>query len=208
MDLGPALSQLPPLTPRVEVEGKAFGRRALSYILDVLVVNVADFAVGFVGGTALGIIVYFIAAIFGYEPMFAAPSAFLNFLLGILASFAYFISFEALCGATPGKLILGMRVATLDGDRPRLYAATVRALWRLIDGLFFGLVAASSMTPPLRQRYGDKRAMTLVVSSGSPILRYRFSVPYFLVAALLYLVASFLIQIFVLLAYATFRPIS
>jgi len=148
MDLGSALSQLPPLTPRIEVEGKRFGRRALAYILDLIVLNIASLAVGFVGGAVFGLILYLVAAILGYEPVFAEPSTLLNFLIGILISFAYFISFEALSGATPGKLVLGMRVATLDGDRPPLHAATVRALWRLIDGLFFGLVAASSMTAP------------------------------------------------------------
>jgi len=208
MDLGPVLSDLPPLTPRVEVEGKRFGPRALSYILDIIVVNAANFLVGFVGGTAFGFLLYFIAALFGYEPVFAEPSTILDFLLGILISFVYFISFEALSGATPGKLLLGMRVVTLDGDRPPLYGATVRALWRLIDGLFFGLVAASSMKPPLRQRYGDKRAKTLVVASRSPILRYRLSVALFLLAAFIYLLSSFGIQVLTLLAYATFRPMS
>jgi len=207
MDIGPVLSQLPPLTPRLEVEGTRFGRRALSYILDLLLVNVAGFSVGFVGGTAFVVVLYFTAALFGHEPVFAEPSSLVNFILGILVSFAYFISFEALCGATPGKFLLRMRVATLDGDRPTLHAASVRALWRLIDGLFFGLIAASSMTPPLRQRYGDKRAKTLVVSSSSPILRYALSVPHFLLAALIFLLASVSIQILLLLAYVTFRPV-
>ena len=208
MDLGPALSQPPTFTPRVDVEGKRFGRRALSYIFDLIVVNVANLAVGFVGGSAFGLVLYFLGAAFGYEPIFAASPTTLNFAAGILVSFAYFVAFEALCGATPGKLVLAMRVVTLNGDRPPLYGATVRALWRLLDGLFFGLVAASSMKAPLRQRYGDKHAMTLVVASDSPILRFRPSVLRFILAALVYLVFSFVFQVALLLVYTTFRPIS
>ena len=208
MDLGPALSEPPTFTPRVDAEGKRFGPRALSYILDLIVVNVANFAVGFVGGSAFGLGLYFIAALFGYEPVFATPSTLLNFLTGILISFGYFIAFEALCGATPGKLVLAMRVVTLNGDRPPLYGATVRALWRLLDGLFFGLVAASSMKAPLHQRYGDKHAKTLVVASSSPILRFKPSIPYFVLGTLAYFTLSFAIQVGSLLLYTTFLPIS
>lgn len=208
MDLGPATAENAAASPSADLEGKSFGPRALSYILDLVVVNLANLTVGVVGGAFFGIVLYILAALVGYEPLVGTPPTTINFAVGILISFVYFIAFESLCGATPGKVILRMRVAKLDGDRPPLYTATVRALWRLLDGLFFGLVAASSMKPPLRQRYGDKHAKTIVLASDSPTLRYKLSVPLFFLAALLYIATSLLLQIASVLAYTTYYPTS
>ena len=207
MDLAEVLPELPVLAPGVDVEGKPFGPRALSYILDIVAINATGLAVSYVGGSAFGFALYFIAAAFRYEPEISLPSStLLDLFLGFIISLVYFAIFESFYGATPAKLVLGMRVATLNGDRPSLFAATVRGLWRLIDGLFFGLVAASSMKAPLRQRYGDKRAKTLVVPSKSPILKNRPHIGYFFLAAFLYLLASLVMQLLVLLAYTSFQP--
>jgi hypothetical protein len=39
----------------------------------------------------------------------------------------------------------------------------IRALFRFIDGFFFGIPAAVTMRPPLQQRHGDRAAKTLVI---------------------------------------------
>jgi uncharacterized RDD family membrane protein YckC len=210
MDLGPVLSEPPDITSRLDVEGKKFWPRAFAYIIDYIVVNLTSFAAGFISVFAFRFILYLIVVAIGYSYRTVLPESnnlFMNFALGFLISLTYFIAFETLTGATPGKLILKMRVATLDGDRPSLKAVTIRAFWRLIDGLFFGLVAAASMTVPLQQRHGDKRAMTIVVGSNSSILRYKPSVLHFILAALIYSLSSSVIQVFETLAYTTFTPL-
>jgi uncharacterized RDD family membrane protein YckC len=207
MDLGPILIEPPFITPAVDVVGRGYWPRAFAYILDFIVVNLTSFAVGFVGGAAFWFFLSITASVFSYKAVYAEPATLYNYAIGFLVSLTYFISFEALSGATPGKLILRMRVATITGDRPSLKAAAIRALWRLIDGLFFGLVAAASMTVPLQQRHGDKRAMTIVVASNSLILRYKLSALRFILAALIYLLSSFIIQSLSTLPLITFQAV-
>ena len=46
----------------------------------------------------------------------------------------YYVVFEAWLAATPGKLLLGLRVRSADGTRIGLRAALIRNLLRVIDG--------------------------------------------------------------------------
>jgi uncharacterized RDD family membrane protein YckC len=200
------ISRAPPAA--AQPEGRRFGPRAIAYIVDVLLVNILDYSFGYVGGAVFFGGLVFVSAFFGYEPALVTtvPTT-VYFLVGVALSVVYFACFEALYGASPGKLILRMRVSTRDGARPSFLAALTRGVWRLIDGLFFGLVAASAMKPPLRQRYGDKRAGTLVVDSHSPILKERPSPLWLLPALLLYVLASLTVQLFLLLVDVRFQPI-
>ena len=208
MDIGPILSEMPSLPTRIEVEGKKFWPRAFAYIIDLIVMNLTSFATGLIGIYAFNFVLYLILGAFGYWADMSNPSNYyINFAFGIVVNLIYFILFEALTGATPGKLILRMRVTTLSGDRPSLKAVTIRALWRLFDGLFFGLVAAAAMTIPLQQRHGDKRAMTIVIGSNSLILRYKPSFLQFILATLIYLLSSSVIQALQTLTYTTFQPL-
>jgi uncharacterized RDD family membrane protein YckC len=70
---------------------------------------------------------------------------------------------EIASARTLGKLIFGLRVASLDGRRPSAGALLTRNLLRLIDLAlgFFPLVLL--LYSPLRQRAGDVAAGTLVV---------------------------------------------
>lgn len=95
----------------------------------------------------------------GNGPMFTA----------VVLFFAYYVLCEGLFGRTLGKRILSLRVVTEDGSPIYLGAAFLRNLLRIIDGLFFYLVAAISVwASPTRQRLGDRAAHTYVVlDSGS-----------------------------------------
>ena len=77
--------------------------------------------------------------------------------------FAYTCVLEASCGATVGKLIVGIRVVR-TGRRGALSAAAIRNLLRFVDavGLYIiGAVVAGCS--PWRQRLGDLSAGTMVV---------------------------------------------
>ena len=153
-----SLSQEPSST----LKGKGFGVRAGAYIIDAIVIAIASFAISFIIGIILGIV--FVAT--GRNINFAdGRSIGLNILVGIILSTLYFIIFEWLYGATPGKLILSMRVIMEDGKPCSLGAATIRALLRYVDGFLFGIPALSSMKEPLLQRIGDRSAKTIVVGS-------------------------------------------
>ena|SRR5436309_989159 len=85
--------------------------------------------------------------------------------------FAYYVIAEAVFGQTLGKRVAGLRVVDEEGYQIGLGAALVRNLLRLVDGLFFYLVAAVSVwVSPKGQRLGDRAAHTCVVRvrSGYP----------------------------------------
>jgi uncharacterized RDD family membrane protein YckC len=80
-----------------------------------------------------------------------------------LIFFLYGLLFEASCGATLGKVIVGIRVVR-TGRRNALAAAAIRNLLRFLDGLGFyviGMIVAGCS--PWRQRLGDLSAGTTVV---------------------------------------------
>ena len=64
-----------------------------------------------------------------------------------------------------GKMLCGIKlVREENGEVPRLGAATVRTLLRLVDGLFSYLVVfVAVLVSAKRQRLGDVAAHTLVV---------------------------------------------
>ena len=85
--------------------------------------------------------------------------------LGVVLYFFHTTATELLLGRTVGKMVCGLRVVGLDGERPGHGALLARNLLRVIDVLiaFFPLLLV--LYSPLRQRAGDVAAGTLVVLS-------------------------------------------
>jgi uncharacterized RDD family membrane protein YckC len=116
--------------------------------------------------------------------------------MGLSALFVYFVVFEWLFGATPGKATK-LRVVKIDGSPCTLGAAAVRGFLRLVDGLFFGLVAAISMREPRKQRLGDRLARTLVVRSDARGILQPKGTSHFVLALFVYLaVVSVMVLIY------------
>ncbi|MEL7238186.1 MAG: RDD family protein [Planctomycetota bacterium] len=84
-------------------------------------------------------------------------------LLALLATVVTYIGailvLELASGRSVGKMVLGLRVATVDGEMPTRRMIVLRNLFRLLDGP--GLVLI--LFTPLRQRLGDVLATTVVV---------------------------------------------
>lgn len=97
-------------------------------------------------------------------------------LLGFLAVFGYPAACESWWGATPGKMLLGLKVITTDGGPIAFRAAAIRSALQVVD-LFLiplGTVAVVSvLAGRLDQRVGDRLAGTLVVRRGSLTMRSR-----------------------------------
>ncbi|MCC7441447.1 MAG: RDD family protein [Bdellovibrionales bacterium] len=68
----------------------------------------------------------------------AAPSPGLALAAGALAQLLYFAVFESRLGATPGKRLMGLRVATDTGRRLRFAAACARHLGRVCSSAALG----------------------------------------------------------------------
>lgn len=146
-------------------ETVGFGRRAGGRILDLVVGQGAGLAGGVMAGIALVILEATGAVQAGWAERLDHGFGF-NFLSGSTASVLGAALSTALCGASAGKLILGMRVVRMSGSRPGFLDGVVRELGYFVDALFFGLIAKGQMDgSPYQQRFGDQWAKTTVVHS-------------------------------------------
>ena len=152
-----------------------FGKRAGARIIDTIV----HFGVGIVSGLFAGVMVaiYSMASGTPLDPMLAKmqDTGAAAFILSMFGSILYDSIMEGLHGSTIGKMLLGIVVLREDG-RPCTYVQAIgRSFAFLFDGLFFGLVAHSSMKDSAcQQRFGDKWVGTVVVtrtSAPKPMLR-------------------------------------
>ena len=91
---------------------------------------------------------------------------FLSLVSNSALIFTYYFIFEAAVGATPGKLVTGLRVLKKDGGRCTIGASFVRNLLRFVDALpFLYLLGALFVSlTPYKQRLGDLAAGTVVAN--------------------------------------------
>lgn len=86
------------------------------------------------------------------------------FFIALAVGIGYYVVFEALRGATVGKMVVGLRVLKDDGGSVSWSESAIRNVLRIVDGLFFYLVAAILVwTSDKRKRLGDRAAGTVVV---------------------------------------------
>ncbi len=158
-------------TGGVMLEGKGFWHRASSYILDCILMNV----LGVANVITAAMLLALVNALASPDLIPVRNTDVFDTAVSIASFIVYFSIFEWLFGATPGKAISKLRVVMLDGSPCTIAAALARGGARLVDGLMFGLVAALNMRYPQNQRWGDKIAHTLVVSSNDPGIRQSLS---------------------------------
>jgi uncharacterized RDD family membrane protein YckC len=112
------------------------------------------------------VLLYIVAAITGNTVAgggFDLPTG--PLMVGLGLCIAYFVVFEAIRGATLGKLATNLRVVREnDGGPIDWSAAIIRNVLRPIDGLVLYLVGFIAIcVSPKRQRIGDRVAGTIVV---------------------------------------------
>jgi uncharacterized RDD family membrane protein YckC len=95
-------------------------------------------------------------------------------LILLLVSVVYTVGFVTARGATPGKLMAGIRIRPLEREgRPTFGQAMLR--WLLLDGpvqvlsyvgmVYFAVAGLSPLWHPRRQGWHDRVARTVVVSA-------------------------------------------
>ncbi len=148
-------------------ETVGFGRRAWGRIIDFFFGQ----ASGIGGGVLAGVVLVILEASGVVRTGWAArlDHGFLfNFFSGSVSAVFGLALSTAICGASAGKVFLGMRVIRMDGGRARFLDGAVRELGYYIDSFFFGLVAKGQMEgSPHQQRLGDKWANTTVVKADT-----------------------------------------
>ena len=87
----------------------------------------------------------------------------------VVVYFGYYFVPECLFSRTPGKLLTGLVVVGLEGERCTWRQIAIRTAFRLLEvnPLLLGAIpsALSVVFSPYHQRFGDKTAETLVVES-------------------------------------------
>jgi uncharacterized RDD family membrane protein YckC len=85
--------------------------------------------------------------------------------LTCIMALLYYILFEGKFGATPGKMLVGLKVVQSDGGPCDYQAATMRTALRIIDFLpvTYLVAVVSVWLSPRKQRIGDRLAGTMVV---------------------------------------------
>lgn len=95
------------------------------------------------------------------------PSLAANFILpvfgGILLSAIYYITFTALKGQTPGKMVMGIKVVSTDGLPMTFEKAAMRHLGYILSYLTLGLGFLIAIWDKNNQCFHDKFAGTYVV---------------------------------------------
>jgi uncharacterized RDD family membrane protein YckC len=85
-------------------------------------------------------------------------------LVFLVIIMVYYVALEAFVGATFGKWVFGLRVVSLDGNRPGLRRSLIRNALRLVDSLpalnLLGVILIARS--PERARFGDRVAGTRV----------------------------------------------
>jgi len=82
--------------------------------------------------------------------------------------FIYFPLVESFTGQTLGKLLIGLRVVTENGNPISFWQSIKRRLLDMVDFTFFGIVALVTVSnTPRHQRVGDLWAKTLVIGGDS-----------------------------------------
>jgi uncharacterized RDD family membrane protein YckC len=143
------------VTLRFEIAGA--GSRLAAGLFDALILGAAYAFAG------IGLFV-----VASFDPSGIARFA-AGILLGgaLLVAILYHVLFHALrAGQTPGKMLVGIRVMSVDGYPPGIIALVVRALVWLVDVLFWvpaPLGILTILATEKHQRLGDLAAGTLVV---------------------------------------------
>ncbi len=77
----------------------------------------------------------------------------------------YYLVLEWVLSGTVGKLLTGIRIAKINGDKIDFKASLIRNILRIIDflPLFYLVGAISIWTSKEKQRLGDKLAKTIVI---------------------------------------------
>ena len=138
------------------MEPVGVGRRAVAILIDSILLFIAGYAIAAASGQSTSD---------GFH-IEGGP-----FFLWLAISLAYYIAMEARVGGTLGKLAMGLKVVRQDGKALDLQASVVRNVMRLVDGLFFYLVAALVVWfSKGRQRLGDMAAHTIVIKVRSAVV--------------------------------------
>ena len=144
---------------RLSLPVAGVGTRALAWLVDAGIL--------FFGWAALFFLVSLTETdLIGTFEGLSGPARTLLLLGTFAAQWVYWTLFEVLWGGrTPGKALLRIRVARLDGSAPGVIESAIRNLLRVVDFLPFGYCVGllSALFTDQHRRLGDLAAGTLML---------------------------------------------
>jgi uncharacterized RDD family membrane protein YckC len=138
------------------MEKAGFLVRLVAYIIDVIILAIVD-----------GII----QAIFVAPAMNpnagggAAALAAIGYILVLIWTFGYLIFFWTSSGATPGKMIMGLKVVTVEGGKLTIGKAVLRIIGYFVSAIIVYLGFLWVIWDKDKQGWHDKIAGTYVVKA-------------------------------------------
>ncbi|PLW76650.1 RDD family protein [Cohaesibacter celericrescens] len=133
------------------------GRRFVAHLFDLVIVFIIFYAVGMQVAGEVGSIT---------EEGFVLEGtpALVTMLLSFAFSLVYFVLTEGRNGQSFGKMVMGIKVVSIDGSPCTMRQAFTRNFLRIIDGVFLYLIGIILMSrSEKKQRLGDRIAETVVI---------------------------------------------
>lgn len=144
-----------------------FWRRLIAYMIDGFIISIIFVVLGFIAGIA-----FFSGMISSGSDVWMTqindPAKMLSFTLSIwlfstLINIAYFTYFHGSTGRTPGKMLLGLQVLSVDGNPISFGIAFLRSVGYLISSAIFCLGYIWIGFDSKKQGWHDKIAGTIVI---------------------------------------------
>lgn len=144
-----------------------FWRRFVAYMIDGFIISIVFIILMLVAGIA-----YFAGAVSGgsqawmaqlSDPERLAALTGWVWLFSILINIGYFTYFHGSTGRTPGKMLLGLQVVSVDGNPISFGIAFLRSVGSLVSSLVFCLGYIWIGFDKKKQGWHDKIAGTVVI---------------------------------------------
>jgi uncharacterized RDD family membrane protein YckC len=149
-----------------------FISRAIAFVLDIVVMSVAVLAAVALLQALLGFFTLY--GLIGERVVQSSPFrdivVVVTALIGVGVTIGYPVVFWVLLGQTPGKLLMGVRIARTNGQRLTIGRALLRYLGYWLSAIPLGLGFFWVLVDDQRQGWHDKLADTYVIyDSRSPL---------------------------------------
>jgi uncharacterized RDD family membrane protein YckC len=144
-----------------------FWRRFIAYMIDGFIISIVFMILMFVAGIA-----FFAGTMSSGNNLWITeinnPEKMISYTLwfwffSTLINIAYFTYFHGLTGRTPGKMLLGLQVVSVDGSRISFGIAFLRSVGYLVSSIVFCLGYIWIGFDKKKQGWHDKIAGTVVI---------------------------------------------
>lgn len=154
-----------PRTQQREHSRAGFISRAIAFVIDLVLMSVAVLAAIALVQSLLGFFTLY--GVIGQQIVQSSPFRtgviVATALIGVVIAVGYPVGFWVLLGQTPGKLLMGVRIARINGQPLTVRRALLRYLGYWLSAIPLGLGFLWVLVDDRRQCWHDKLAGTYVV---------------------------------------------